>query len=100
MNNQWNIDGVMEGQRKRLEAKLWLAAGIVEKHIKLQCPVDTGNLKGNTDRRVISRDRVRVFNNTEYAPYVEFGTYKMDANPFMRRGYRRAKAEIRKVFGK
>lgn len=55
----------------------------VEAHAKSAVPVDTGALKnsiGTTWRGPLSAE---VGPTQHYAPYVEFGTYKMDARPYM-----------------
>ncbi len=54
-------------------------------NIKSETPVDTGLLKDSNDYRVVNDD-VEFFNNTNYASYVEYGTYKQSANPYTRRG--------------
>ena len=116
----------MKGQRKRLAAAVWLASDVLLSEIIARTPVDTGNLKGNNDRREINDLRVRVFNNTSYAPHVEFGTPAHEirvknakvltdgkkffgkvvqhpgtrAQPFMRPGYRAAKKKVQSLFRK
>ncbi len=46
------------------------------------CPVDTGRLRGSISVSAGSNSAV-VSANTDYAAYVEFGTSKMAAQPFM-----------------
>lgn len=45
--------------------------------VKKRTPVDTGNLRRNWRvgdiRRIANGYQVEYFNNTEYAPYIEFG---------------------------
>ena len=67
--------------------KNWLSdcGDVGLKVITKETPVRTGELKSNN--KVEKEDRsVTWYNNTEYASYVELGTYKMFSNPFMRRG--------------
>ena len=51
-------------------------------------PVDTGALKGSIKSKVKNRGKSNVtgivFTVLEYAPHQEFGTVKMEAQPFMR----------------
>lgn len=70
----------------------------VEAEAKMLVPVDTGNLK-NSIRMVMEPDAIEAVvdiepgktppgktsttTSAEYAPYVEFGTHKMGAQPFM-----------------
>lgn len=45
--------------------------------------VDTGRLRGSISH-AIDDDTAYVGTNVEYAPYVELGTYKMAARPFLK----------------
>ena len=48
-------------------------------------PVDTGNLRSSIGYKTDpSNDIMYVGTNVEYAPYQEFGTYKMKAHPFLK----------------
>lgn len=54
-------------------------------NISNETPVDKGHLLAMNDYGI--DDGVLYFINVaDYAAYVEFGTYKMAPNPFMRRG--------------
>lgn len=57
----------------------------VELAAKEMCPVDTGRLRGSitTDKRYIQMFLVEVGTNVDYGPYVELGTKKMDARPYL-----------------
>ena len=46
------------------------------------CPVDTGNLRASI-HTTISNLEGAVGTPVEYAPYVEFGTSKMNAQPYL-----------------
>lgn len=46
------------------------------------CPVDTGRLRGSI-AYIVQDDTVHIGTNVEYAPYVEKGTRKMKAQPFL-----------------
>lgn len=68
-------DAVMRG----LEAIGLVAEG----HAKELCPVDTGRLR-NSISHATEGDAVYIGTNVEYAPYVELGTSRMAARPFLR----------------
>jgi HK97 gp10 family phage protein len=54
----------------------------VERDAKQRCPVDTGRLRSSI--QVASGKGWRtVSTNVEYAPYVEFGTRRRGAKPFL-----------------
>lgn len=64
---------VKESARKGLER----GAKKIQKNAKSLAPVKTGHLRNSIKTKSeISQDGVKaeVFTNTEYAPYVEFGT--------------------------
>jgi HK97 gp10 family phage protein len=48
-------------------------------------PVDTGRLKNSLTHEVAMDEKaVYVGTNVEYAPYVEFGTYKQRPQPYLK----------------
>lgn len=49
------------------------------------CPVDTGNLR-NSITHLVQSDEPAAYigSNVEYAAYVELGTYKMKAQPYLK----------------
>ena len=58
---------------------------IAEGYAKFLCPVDTGRLRGSIVYQVDAEDdAVYIGTNVEYAPYVELGTRKQKAQPFLR----------------
>ena len=77
------------GLLKKLADAAEIIGAFVEGEAKLRCPVDTGNLRQSITHRVILNDseftvKAIIFTNVDYAPYVCFGTIKMDAQPFLR----------------
>lgn len=60
-------------------------ADLLVKNIRAEAPVITGALRDATEAEVHS-DGITVYNSKDYAPYVEMGTSRQSANPFMRRG--------------
>lgn len=62
-------------QAKNLKLAISKATAIVESQAKNLCPVDTGNLRSSIHSQTIDEGLTgKVYTNTEYAPYVEFGT--------------------------
>lgn len=52
---------------------------------KAKCPVDTGNLRNSiTHVTAPGEDAVYIGTNVEYAAYVEFGTSRTAAQPYLR----------------
>ena len=56
-----------------------------ESFAKKKCPVDTGNLRNSISNKVETKEKsAYIGTNVEYAPYVELGTQKMAARPFIK----------------
>lgn len=49
-----------------------------------RCPVDTGRLRQSIGLKKIGDGHYRVGTNVVYAPFVEFGTRRTRAQPFLR----------------
>ena len=54
-----------------------------EGYAKKNAPVDTGRLRNSITHEVDGQE-VYIGSNVEYAPYVEMGTVKMKAQPFLK----------------
>lgn len=72
-----------------------------EKHAKEKAPVDTGNLRDHI-RHAVSEDEKAVYIGTydkevPYALYVEVGTHKMAAQPYLKPAAADHKGEYRKI---
>ena len=55
----------------------------MEAEAKRLCPVDTGRLR-NSINIDIQGTKIIISANTNYAQYVEFGTYKQHPQPYIR----------------
>lgn len=60
------------------------AASDVEARSKQICPVRTGALKNSINTEFLEPALASVGPNMDYSIYVEYGTYKMAAQPYMR----------------
>ena len=84
--------------QKTLLAKIDFAvqgAGIAcQKYAKLNCPVDTGRLRNSILYNNTGNYSCTVNTNVTYAPYVEFGTRRMAAQPFLYPAYALAMQEL------
>ena len=56
---------------------------VAEGYAKKLTPVDTGRLRNSITHEVDGND-VYIGSNVEYAPYVELGTSKQKAQPFLK----------------
>jgi len=83
-----------EAQSKTDNFLLKVGANI-ERYAKMRCPVDTGRLKASINHELVSPGLVIVGTPAEYASYVEFGTSKMSAQPFLRPAAEQAKSQFK-----
>ena len=72
-----------------------LAAEVIVRRAKQLAPVDTGFMRNN-----IHAEEDAVISEAPYSAYVEYGTKKMAAQPFMRPAVDEGQSEILRVAGK
>ncbi len=72
---------------------------LVETEAKKRCPVDTGKLRASITPVIESWAAGYVGTNTHYAPYVEYGTEKMPAQPFLEPAFLEGQRQASKIFG-
>lgn len=80
-----DINGAMDQIDRAVANALNKAATAVRRQAMLNCPVDTGTLRRSIQQTKASvyDHEVSIFSNVEYAPYVEYGTSKQAAQPFL-----------------
>lgn len=88
-------EDVLEGLQKDIEK----AALLLERRAKQNCPVDTGKLRASITTEV-GKLEAEVGTNVEYAQYVEFGTSKQSAQPFMRPALDKAITQLNRDMAK
>lgn len=69
------------------EAALWVLGLTIQNNARILAPVDTGRLRSSIQARKGTDSRgpyVEIVAGTNYAAYVEFGTTRMAAQPYMR----------------
>lgn len=80
-----NLDRLAGAQRRQAQQDgLEAGARIVETHAKVLCPVDTGFLRNSITVDSVTPMEAIIAPHTDYAEYVEFGTSRMEAQPYMR----------------
>lgn len=79
-----NTGQVADGIDSAIGAALEEIGLLAENYAARKCPVDTGNLRGSITHEVDAGDNaVYIGTNVEYAPYVELGTSRQRAQPFL-----------------
>ena len=94
-----SLDNYQDDVLKGLQQNIEKAALTLEKNAKQNCPVDTGKLRASITTEVGNLE-AEVGTNVEYAPYVEFGTSKQSAQPFMRPALDKAITQLNKDMAK
>jgi HK97 gp10 family phage protein len=77
-----NTSQINQELAKKIARALEAVGTTAEGYAKELCPVDTGRLRDSITYSV-DDDAVYLGSDVEYAPYVEFGTYKQKPQPFM-----------------
>ena len=92
---QRNLNRLAGAERRRAQQDgLEAGARIVETYAKILVPVDTGTLKGSIMVDEVTPIQAVIAPHTDYAEYVEFGTSRMEAQPYMRPALDEHEAEI------
>lgn len=80
-----NTDEVKSAVSDAILAALEAVGLTAEGYAKLLCPVDTGRLRNSISHAVDESEKaVYIGTNVEYAPYVEMGTSRTKAQPFLK----------------
>lgn len=77
-----NTEEVMRELEKKIPAALEECGLVAEGFAKRLAPVDTGTLR-NSITHTTSGETEYIGTNVEYAPYVEMGTSRTRAQPFL-----------------
>lgn len=84
--------------QERINQALLKAGALVEGSAKERCPVDTGTLRNSINYQLMDERTVIIGTNVEYAPYVEYGTVKMSAQPFLHPALEENREKINQLF--
>lgn len=110
MSTKDNTQGVLKEADRLIQAKLTLAALLVERTAKENCPrLDsrppknpkipaTGTAKRSITHRIEKRSAF-VGSNIKYFPYIEIGTSFFAAFAPLRKGLITNRSKIKKIFG-
>lgn len=69
--------------RERASEAVRKTALDIEAGAKAIVPVDTGNLKNSIQTKMEDDLTATIGTHVEYAPYVEYGTHRMAAQPYL-----------------
>jgi HK97 gp10 family phage protein len=92
-NTEEAVSLMKEAVARGLEAVGLLAEG----YAKMLCPVDTGRLR-NSITHTSDGEAAYIGTNVEYAAYVEYGTSKTSAQPFLEPAATQHSDEYKAIF--
>lgn len=80
-----NSDEFLKALPEQIEQALIAIGLTAESYAKADCPVDTGRLRNSITNAVRSdEESVYIGSNVEYAAFVELGTSRMKARPYLK----------------
>lgn len=96
-----NLDLTNKKIAKEVQEQVGKSALNVQYEAKRRCPVDTGALRRSITVEFIGKMSARVGPHMPYAPFVELGTRKMRAKPFLTPAFEQERpkflAELKKI---
>ena len=100
-----NLDNVLNHMKTSKEDFLEAVGLFIQGKAQALCAVDTGDLRRSIEYKV-DADESRVdigvnpsLHNVDYGKYVEFGTSKMDAQPFLNPAVQQNISTLRNMAG-
>lgn len=88
---------VLSAEQKARNKALEIIGGKAESYAKKLCPVDTGRLRNSITHQQFDENTEVIGTNVEYAPYVELGTHRMQAKPYLRPAAENHTAEYKNI---
>jgi HK97 gp10 family phage protein len=88
---------VLDGMKAAAARALETCGGVAEGHAKRACPVDTGNLRNSITHQQIDEKTELIGSAVSYASFVELGTVKMRARPYLRPAVENHRSEYQAI---
>ena len=80
-----HLGELLDALPEQIEAALTAIGMVAETYAKEECPVDTGRLRNSITHEVDMNEQAAIIgSNVEYAAYVELGTSRQKAQPYLR----------------
>lgn len=95
---QDNTHQVLSELKNAIEKSLEESGLVVESAAKQLCPVDTSRLVNSITHQKSGDKTEQVGTNVEYGKYVELGTSKMGAKPYLKPGAQNSESAIVDIF--
>ena len=91
-----NSQLVLSSEKEAVIRALTTIGMLAERYAKMECPVDTGRLRNSISWAVLDNS-VYIGTNVEYAPYVELGTSKQKAQPYLKPAVEKHVSQYKRV---
>ena len=79
-----NLDLIEQASDEAIDRALEAIGMQAEGYAKMKCPVDTGRLRNSITHTVdVTGRKAIIATNVEYAAYVEYGTSRTKAQPYL-----------------
>lgn len=95
---QDNTQEVLSGLRNAIDKALEESGLYVENAAKQLCPVDTGRLRNSITHQKSGDKTEQVGTNVEYGKFVELGTSRMGAKPYLKPAAQNSESAIEGIF--
>src|SRR5688500_11309851 len=90
-----NLSEIAKGSEQAVKNALLQTAADIVNIAKQLAPVDTGALKQSIGAVPVTSTSILIGTDKEYAPFVEYGTSKMSAQPFLTPAFVQAEATFK-----
>jgi len=101
-----NMEGLEKGLRKspatmikHLQRGIARSGAKLDSMMKIETPVDTGALRGSVHFE-LGKLETEVAPNKKYAKFVEYGTRRQRANPFIQRTVKKGTPKVEAIIDK
>jgi HK97 gp10 family phage protein len=92
-----NLQAIQGMSQEAISNALEIIGGMAESYAKQLCPVDTGRLRNSITHQQEDENTVAIGTNVVYAPFVELGTRRMAAQPYLRPAIEEHKTDYQRV---
>jgi len=92
-----NLNNVIDTFKQNVNNAMKEAGKEGVKNIKKETPVITGNLRDKNKYKLPEYNEIVFYNDEDYSGYVNFGTWKQNANPFFQRGINNSLTAFKKI---
>lgn len=91
-----NAGAFRDEMAEKVETALEMCGFLGEGYAKLLCPVDTGRLRSSISHAPDGNTEY-IGTNVDYAPYLEYGTVDMKAQPYLKPAVAKHEYEYREL---